>query len=221
MRTKIIACEVMKDEILSVPGMCDMDISFITMGLHLNPGKLNVELQRQLDSLEGYTHIVLAFGLCGGAARTLKSKDSTIIIPRVHDCIPLLLGSVKAYESFRSKEPGTFYYSCGWFKGNSTFFSDYEGLSEKCGEEDALEIMKEMYDGYKNIVFIRTGHPHEELCIEKCKEIAKLLDLCFITYEGKKCYIEKLVKGPWNDDEFIILGPGQDLNDSYFNITTV
>jgi hypothetical protein len=68
MRTKIIACEVMKDEILSVPGMCDMDISFITMGLHHNPGKLNVELQRQLDSLEGYTHIVLAFGLCGGAA---------------------------------------------------------------------------------------------------------------------------------------------------------
>jgi hypothetical protein len=77
MRTKIIAFEVMKDEILSVPGMCNMDISFITMRLHLNSGKLNVELQRQLDFLDGYTHIVLPFGLCGGAERTFKSKHST------------------------------------------------------------------------------------------------------------------------------------------------
>lgn len=216
MKIKLIACEVMKDEILSVSEARDSDITFIPMGLHLHPEKLNTELQRQLDSLEGYTHIILAFGLCGGAARKLKSKDSVIIIPKVHDCIPILLGSVKAYESIRSQEPGTYYYSCGWFKGKTTILSDYEGLLQKCGEEEALEIMKEMYDGYKNIVFIRTGHPDEELYIKMSKDFAKLLGLCFIPFEGQKCYIEKLVKGPWNDDEFIISDPGQELDDRYF-----
>ncbi len=216
MKIKIIACEVIKDELLSVHPAYDTNFSFIPMGLHLHPDKLNKELQKQLDASQGYTHIILAFGLCGGAARKLKSKGSIMVIPKVHDCIPLLLGSGKAFERIRNEESGTFYYSCGWFKGNNTFLSDYERLSEKCGEKEALEIIRYIYDSFRNVVFIKTGHSDENVCIEKAMKMAELLNLRFITVTGQKRYIEKLVRGPWNDDEFITLTPGSELDDTMF-----
>lgn len=217
MKIKMIACEVMKEELLSIPPVHEMDFSFIPMGLHLHPDKLNIELQRQLDESYGYTHILLGFGLCGGAARTLVSNNAILIIPKVHDCVPLLLGSNQLFGRFHNDELGTLYYSCGWFRGENSFFPEYEKLSAKYGESEALEVMQMMYDSYKKFLFIQTGHPDESTCLEKSREIARILDLKFGTVQGKKDYFIKLVQGPWDQDEFIILQPGQQLNDSLFH----
>lgn len=217
MKIKIIGCEVMKEELLSIPPAHQTHYTFIPTGLHQYPDKLNVELQEQLDQSKGFSHIVLAFGLCGGAARTLKSLDSVIIIPKVHDCIPLLLGSREVYESLKNEELGTFYYSCGWFKGERSFLSEYEVLCGKYGKGEALEMIKLVYEAYKKFIFIHTGHPQEKTCLEKSKMISRLLDLQFVSVKGQKEYLYKLVRGPWNEDEFITLNPGTELVDSMFH----
>lgn len=106
---KIVACEVMKEELLSIAAGDTTDLEFLPQGLHTHPEKLNKELQRLLDESEGYERVVLAFGLCGGGAKDLKAGDFVLTVPRVHDCISLLLGSKKIYDGVRKKEPGTLY----------------------------------------------------------------------------------------------------------------
>jgi len=114
MPVKIIACEVMKEELLTVAHSTDVEFQFISMGLHRYPDKLRAELQNLLDATVGYSRVVLAFGLCGGAARNLKPSGFTLTIPRVHDCIPLLLGSRERFDRLAHEEKGTFYYTRGW-----------------------------------------------------------------------------------------------------------
>lgn len=41
MTVKLIACEVMKEELLAIKTQCDIEFEFISMGLHLHPEKLN------------------------------------------------------------------------------------------------------------------------------------------------------------------------------------
>lgn len=114
MTLKIIACEVMKEELLAVASGRNVEFEFLPQGRHDYPEKLGQELQTILGGLTGYSHVVLAFGLCGGAAKNLQTGDFRLTIPRVHDCIPLLLGSQASFEKHRLEEIGTLYMSCGW-----------------------------------------------------------------------------------------------------------
>src|SRR5690348_11494835 len=114
MRIKIIACEVMKEELLAVQSAENLEYEFISMGLHTYPEKLRKELQKILDESVGYSRVILAFGLCGGAAKNLKASNFILTIPRVHDCIPIFLGSKERFEKLRKEEKGTFYHTCGW-----------------------------------------------------------------------------------------------------------
>jgi len=83
MAYKIIACEVMKSELLAVKAGTDVDFVFVEMGLHLHPARLHEELQKIIDDSSGYERVVLAFGLCGGAAHNLRAPGCTLTIPKI------------------------------------------------------------------------------------------------------------------------------------------
>jgi len=102
-----------------------------------------------------------------------------MVIPRVHDCISLLLGSRRQYDSEFDQFPGTYYLSKGW---------------------------KE-YKNYQRVVFIRTVNNCEEY-IKYSKEVADFLNLKFHEAEGSAEYLRKLVHGEW-DKEFLIIPPGK------------
>lgn len=216
MTVKIIACEVMRDEILAVTEGKPVKFEFISMGLHLYPQKLGQELQRILNSLSGYERVILAFGLCGGATKELKTADFTLTIPRVHDCIPLLLGSVKRYESFRQQEKGTLYLSHGWMNGERSILSDHGRLLEKYGAKKAASLLARIYDGYRRVVFIRTGNPLEEADLERSRYIGGLLRLEHQIAEGDLSYIKSMVHGPWPETDFIHIPPGGRIDEWYF-----
>ncbi len=207
MPIKIIACEVMKEELLAVINCHGAEFEFVSMGLHLYPEKLQKELQRIIDSSNGFSRIVLAFGLCGGAARGLTSNYSILTIPRVHDCIPILLGSQDAYDKARKEEAGTFYLSCGWFKGEKPTISEYRRISEKYGEKKARNIYKRMYASYSRMLFIKTGNPGEEAAFNMASETSGLLELELKTTQGSTEYFNKIVCGPWEDLHFINIAP--------------
>ncbi|HEX9060377.1 MAG TPA: DUF1638 domain-containing protein [Clostridia bacterium] len=215
MSIKIIACEVIKEEILAVQKLGNVDFEFVGMGFHLNPDKLKIELQRLLNSGSGYSRIILSFGLCGGAAKGLKAPVP-LTIPRIHDCIPLILGSKRRFDELRSMENGTLYLSCGWMKGERSFLSEYNRTVEKYGEETALDIYKRMYDGYKRVLFVSTGSEKGCTCMEESKRIAGILNLKHETLCGDLSYIKKIVNGPWDDSDFINIEPGEVIKEEYF-----
>lgn len=216
MTLKIIACEVMKEELLAVAAGRNIEFEFISMGLHLHPEKLGIELQRILDSLTGYSRVVLAFGLCGGAAKNLRAGDFILTIPRVHDCIPLLLGSKTCFAKHRLEEIGTLYLSCGWMNGEKSIMSEYSRITEKYGEKKAVSVFGRMYSSYQRVLFIRTDNPEEERYLRRSQEISQVLKLQHHITQGDFTFIRKIVNGPWQEDDFITIEPWGILDEELF-----
>jgi len=218
MTVKIIACEVMKEELLAIKVDEQIEYEFISMGLHLYPKKLHKELQSIINKSVGYSKIILAFGLCGGTTRDLKAADSTIILPRVHDCLPILLGSKTRYEHFSQQEKGTFYLSCGWMITEKNILSEHQRVCGKYGEKKAQKILARMYDSYKKVLFIHTNCTEDDATIEQSQEIAKLLNLTYESVQGENTYLHKIVNGPWNDEEFAQIPPFGIIEEELFGV---
>lgn len=216
MTVKIIACEVMKEELLAMTSDSSMDFEFISMGLHLHPEKLGEELQRILDGLLGYSRVILAFGLCGGAAKKLKAADFILTIPNVHDCIPLLLGSKARYEAFRLEEKGTLYLSSGWLNGERAILAEYDRIYKKYGAKKATIVFRRMYSGYRRVLFIRTGSQEEPQLLTRSYKIANLLNVNHQITAGDNSFMERLIKGPWDTNDFINVLPGESIDEWIF-----
>ncbi|HWR39608.1 MAG TPA: DUF1638 domain-containing protein, partial [Patescibacteria group bacterium] len=214
MTLKIIACEVMKEELLRIPLRQAADYEFVSMGLHLHPDKLRVELQRLLDNAQGYETVILAFGLCGGAVRGIKSPHASLVIPRVHDCIPLLLGSQEAFQHCSAEETGTFYMSCGWILTERNILTEHERVREKFGDKKAAAILARTYSGYKKLLFIHTGCDNDAAVLEQSREMARLLTLDHATTTGDPGYLQQIVNGPWDSPNFIRVPPGEAIEES-------
>lgn len=205
-KKKIFACMTMEDEIREVlPG--DVDCEFLEYGLHSIPDKLRQELQLKIEEASEYETLLFGYGLCSNGVAGLKSKNHTLVIPRVHDCISLLLGSRKQYDIEFNQFPGTYYLSKGWIRQKGDPLSSYFRYREKYGEETANWVIQEEYKNYQRLVFIRTVGDCEEF-IKYSKEVADFLHLKFYETEGSAEYFRKLVHGEW-DKEFLIIPPGK------------
>ncbi|WP_407305825.1 DUF1638 domain-containing protein [Desulfosporosinus sp. SB140] len=216
MTLKIIACEVMKEELLAVSAGRNIQFEFLPQIRHNHPEKLRLELQSILDSLVGCSHVILGYGLCGGAANKLRAGDFTLTIPRVHECTPLLLGSQANYEKHHLEELGTLYMSCGWTNSEGSIIGEYHRTYEKYGEKMAAKILDLMYSNYKRVLFIRTGINNDEIYLQRSREIGRLLKLDHEITKGSLTYFKKLVHGPWLEDEFINVPPHGLIDESSF-----
>jgi hypothetical protein len=219
MTIKIIACEVMKKELLSIMKVPDVEFEFVSMNLHLYPEKLRKELQGIIERSTGFSRIILAFGLCGGAAKGLMAKECILTIPKVHDCISIFLNSEKLNEDVYVKKTGTFYLSCGYMNSEKSILAEHRRVEDKYGEKKALKVLSRIYEGYNRVLFIKTGCCSEKADIQKSGEVAKLLNLSHDTIKGSNTYIERIVKGPWDNNKFINISPGGILKEEDFNIT--
>ncbi len=212
-KKKIFACRSMEDEIMEVLTE-DVDCEFLEYGLHNTPDKLRQELQRKIEEAIDYETLLFGYGLCSNGVSGLKSKYHTMVIPRVHDCISLLLGSRIQYDSEFNQFPGTYYLSKGWIRQKGDPLSSYQRYRERYGEETAIWAIREEYKNYQRVVFIRTvGNCEED--IKYSKEVADFLDLKFCETEESLEYFRKLVQGEW-DKEFLIIPPGKPILLNHF-----
>ena len=98
-RTKVIACATVLEELR--PFMpAGMDYELLDFGLHLNPNNLRNRLQEAVDASCRFNDtLLLGYGLCSLAVVGLESRDCTLVVPRVDDCIAIFLGSPQAYRA--------------------------------------------------------------------------------------------------------------------------
>lgn len=75
-----------------------------------------------------------------------------------------------------------------------------------------------MFSAYKRVLFISTGIPNEEKYLQRSKEIGQLLKLDHQITQGNLTYIEKLVNGPWGEEDFINIPPNGLIDESYFMV---
>ncbi len=206
-RVKVFCCKTMMDEIeLIKPD--DITVEYMEYALHETPDKLREELQKRIDEEEVADTLIFVYGLCSRGLDGLKSRNKTLVIPRVHDCISLLLGSREKYEDEFSANPGTYYLSKGWIDQKADPYYEYMECVDKYGEEKARWISKQIYQNYKRIVFIDTNLSELDNYASYARQVASFLEVEYKEIKGSCDFFQQLIMGDWQHN-CLVISPGQ------------
>jgi len=211
MRAVILACQTIQDELrlaLKETG-ADYPVVYIESGLHNTPEVLHRRIQSQLDMIDNVETVLMAFGYCGNSLLGIKSASFTIVVPRVDDCIPLLLGSCEARRLI-SQEMGTYFATKGWLGNERNILGEYERCVSRYGEQRALRLIKTMLGHYRRFMLIDTGAYPIDSVVPRTEEFAARVGLKHAIVPGSLRLLHKLLRGQW-DREFIVLKPGEEI----------
>ncbi len=189
---------------------------FLEQSLHRTPQKMKPIIQAEIDKAEeqDWDYIVLSYGLCSNGILGIRSKGHSIVIPRVHDCIALFLGSLEKYMEEHRKEPGTYYLTKGWIEEGKSPIGIYQEYCERYDKETAEWVIREELKNYTRIVLVEMDAESEGLR-EHARENARFFHLRYEEMKGSLVFFEKMLQGCWNKD-FIILKPGEELTQELF-----
>ncbi len=207
---RLIACPAVLGE-LAEGATEGVDCGTLEAQLHLSPERLKEALRAAVAEADrpGMT-IVLGFGLCSNAVLGLKTEHATMVVPKVDDCIAMLLGSNEAFAEQTAKARGTYFVSKAYLDECDTILSDHEKLVLKRGPEQAEQMMRLLLKHYTRIVVIDTGRhdlgPHRE----RVNEFAERFDLTVEDVPGTTRILDALVEGGWGDG-FVVAPPGHEL----------
>jgi hypothetical protein len=207
--TVIIGCRTLEDELSHAMRQCgcDLPVRWAPSGLHNTPKKLRAVLQEELAACDGYSTVLMAMGFCGNVLEGLQIGDFTLILPRVDDCISLLLGSCRNRLAL-SRDNGAYFMTAGWLGGERNILLEYEYAVEKYGESLGREIFKTMFGHYKSLALLNTGCYRLREAESQSRRIAETLNLEYKLIPADISYLHELLCGPWENDKFLVLPPG-------------
>jgi hypothetical protein len=215
----IIACHVLEPEIEKLrPYEKGIEVRYVEQGLHETPDKMPGIIQEEIDRTEGYTSkIVLGYGLCSNGIVGIKAPKQGLIVPKVHDCIALFLGSHEMYKTVFHNHPGTFYLTSGWIAENA----DPLGWMEekyvpRYGREMAEWALKEELKNYTHIALINMKIGNLAPLRERALENARFLELKYEEIDGSLELLKKIVFGPYEERDFFFFQPGEIVSQNPF-----
>ncbi len=217
--TVIIACRVLQSMLQQLlPAESAENAIFMDYGLHRQPGKMTRVLQEEIDKIEASSLILLGYGLCGKGLAGIKSGKHTLKIPRVDDCIAILLGSRQAYRQEFNAAPGTYYLSKGWLESGSHPLKEYEEYLEKYGAEKTAWIMDQQYQHYERLVLVGHSQSDLETYRPQALKVARYCERWDMRYEellGSYEYVRRLIDASAvsdnNSEDFVIIPPGGEI----------
>jgi hypothetical protein len=222
----VIACRVMQSPLQRLlPEPLRQRTLFLDYGLHRSPDVMRETLQAALEEIAPARRVILGYGLCGNGLDGIRSGRHTLIVPKVDDCIALLMGSRRAYLQQFAAEPGTYYLSTGWLEAGSHPLSEYREYAAAYGKEEAEWIMDAQYRHYRRLVYI--GHSRDELAHYRSQalEVARFCERWDMHYEemvGSDAYFRRMVKmieDPHHEDDgFVVVPPGGRIRQRQFQL---
>ncbi len=212
----IIACSMMKDELMAVK-VDGVRFEFLEYALHRTPTKMPLSIQEKIHQADDkIDYIVLGYGLCGNGIVGVRAEKQPLIIPRVHDCISLFLGSFEAYRKEQEKAAGTYYLTRGWIEEGKPPLAALEEYTQRFGREAAQWVISEEYKHYTRIALVDTGAYDLSTYRDYARANAAFLRVAYEEIKGSLAFFEKMVKGQWDKDDFIILQPGEEITQKAF-----
>jgi hypothetical protein len=223
MRFKFILCKVLQKEAYFCAARSSniVDIVLMAQGLHEEPDKLRIGVQKELNcttDVQGRTYdaVLLGYGLCSNGIVGLSS-EIPIIVPRGHDCVTLLLGSKEKYREYFDSHRGIYWYSPGWIDHNEQpsqerYEETLEIYREKYGDDNA-EYLMDMEQGwfkeYSWATFVDWDLPGSEDYKNYTKRCAEYLGWDFDELKGDSSLMQRFVDGKWDDGEFLTVPPNK------------
>lgn len=215
-RILIIACNIMKDELLAANHTGGVEIEFLEQSLHRTPAKMPAAIQEKINKAGGFDYIVLGYGACGNGIANVKAGKQPLIIPRAHDCITFFLGSMKAHLAHHEKCPGTYYLNKGWIDEKKDPLGVLDEYTERYGRKTAEWVIQTEFKNYKRMVMVTTGTFDPAQYRARAMADAEYVKLAYEEIEGSTKFITKIVRGPWKNDEFLTLKPGEEVTPKVF-----
>jgi len=212
----IIACSVMEDELkaVSVPGI---NLEFLETGLHRTPAKMPLLIQDKIHQTDDKTdYVVLGYGLCGNGIVGVKAEKQPLVVPKVHDCIRLFLGSSEAHQKEQQKAPGTYYLTKGWIQEGKPPLALLEECTQRYGRDTAEWVISQEFKHYTRLALVDTGVHNLSTYRSHALANATFLGVTYEEIRGSLAFFEKMVKGQWDKDEFIVLQPGEEITQRMF-----
>ncbi|NLZ38430.1 MAG: DUF1638 domain-containing protein [Firmicutes bacterium] len=208
-RIAIVGCSVIKGDLL--PLLTDLpyeaDIFWLDEKLHDVPEKLHTAIQKQLDALPDYDHIILTFMQCGNALVGIKSQAYLHFLIS-DDCIGAYLNGRDDYNKLRTS---CIFLSHGWLSTKNNMISQYHYAVNKYGEEKAKIIFRAIYNRYKEIAFIRfSGDEVAEAEQEKLRKLAELTGMTVRYLNGSLELFRKLLYFE-NAENICVLPPNTEI----------
>lgn len=200
----IIGCRTLEQELTAAMEQtgCRYPVLWIESGLHNVPQRLCAAVQEAVDRCGGHTHVLMAMGFCGNSIAGVTTGAAPLILPRVDDCISLLLGSVQRRTAL-NKTGGTYFFTEGWLRGERTILAEYRHAVDEYGEELADEVFRDMLRNYEKAALIDTGCFDRSAAAEETKKIARTFSLQYCEVPGTLTYIKELLSGPWPEERFV------------------
>ena len=232
MRIKLIACKVLTRELSELAAQSPnvIDITWVRQGYHNEPDRLREILQRIIDGVDRgddfgtgdrevgeFDAICLGYGLCSNGTAGLGSQRYPLVIPRVHDCISLFLGSAARYKALFDEMAGAAYwYTPGWIEQAVMPHPVVEQralarYTELYGEENArylADMESVWYKDYKFAAYIR---PHNSAYPDHAgyvREAAEHFGWDYVEHQGDLALLEAMCSGAW-DERFLVVPPGE------------
>lgn len=219
----VIACEVMRGRIEAYLPK-DTPLTFMSYDYHVRPKSMRAAVQAQLDSLEHPSRVIIGYGSCGNGIIGLKSGAHTLFIPRMDDCIAMMLGSYEKYRHEFASNPGTYYLNKGWLEAGNEPMTEYYDYIERYGEKNADYLMQTLYAHYKRLSFIAFSQEELEAYRPKALAVAEFCRKRWgMEYEermGSDDFLSGLVALPDNPQrstrDFLVVSPGETVESSMF-----
>ncbi len=231
MKLKVVACGVFEPELRALIADTPqaVELQLLDAGLHERPDQLRREVQAAIDADADADAVALLYGLCGRGTAGLIAREVPVVLPRVHDCLTLFLGSRAEYRRQFSQHPGTFYLTAGWYEkkvapqgrqpfshlGHSGDQEDdprFREWAEHYGADNARAILH-FYDSWKGNYtragFIDTGLDDRETYAAYAQDMAREFGWEYARLEGHTELLRALLEGDWDRPEILVLQPGQ------------
>ncbi|MGM0451697.1 MAG: DUF1638 domain-containing protein [Thermodesulfobacteriota bacterium] len=208
----VIACRVMKTELDAlVSADAPIEIRYLDQNLHRSPERMPALIQAQIEAVSGYAgHIVLGYGLCSNGIVGVSAVRQSVCVPRVHDCVALMLGSRKAYQQAFARRAGTYYLTAGWVAEEKDPLGMMENeYAPKLGRETAEWGIREELRHYTHIVLINTYGGDILPLRKRAKANAEFLDKTYDEISGSSAYFQKILYGPYDGPDFVCIQPGE------------
>jgi len=232
---RLIACDVLRAEAERLIRETDavVEATWMEMGLHDEPEQLNQALRIAVAETpaDHFQAVLLLFGLCSNSTLDLAASHTPLVIPRVHDCISLYLGSATRYRAEHEKEPGTYWFARGFLHrqdhggglmghapGEQEFTAKrrealYREYCEQYGQENADFLMETWVDAWKRnytrAVLLAWDDSELGADRERVRGVAEENHWRYEEIAVDLRLVRMLLTGNWPASEFLVLQPGE------------
>lgn len=233
---KLFACEILFREICSLAAASPhrIDLEFLPKGLHdIGRTGMSSRLNDVLATVNenDYDAILLGYALCSGGVVGLEAKKIPLVVPRAHDCITLFLGNRHRYQDYFQDNSGTYFKTTGWIeRGGNLVQGIPDSIAEKFGLNMSLQAMIEKYgeenaryvwdqlakmEFYSKLAFIETGLEPDDSYERQTIQEAEERGWKYEKLRGDLSLLHRLLNGPWDEDDFLVVPPGHTIAFSY------